>query len=199
MPSLRLNNTISILIAIATWVIIAHGVELNLSNWDIGESQYWLPRECDRQMILFDEENGIINILGGLPNVNQLISYQLNPFKIIDYGLMALDVDMDNIGMTYTQLDNTLYFTAYDDFFSMDVSSLGQGNAIPAPTQVAFDACLTSMSLEHDYVFIIGGYKWPNTYDYTSIYDITNQTWITFASNKDQSTINHIIPIQNPQ
>ena len=105
---------------------------------------------------------------------------------MIDNGEMVLDDDI-NIGThSYVQHGNILYFenhvstASQHRLYSMDLSSTSTTIKRITNQEIPYSACFVSASLEHDYLFIIGGTLSSNDYTRSgmNVYDITDGTWI---------------------
>ena len=158
---------------------------LNLSNWKLAESQYQLPKSDRGQIVAFDERNNSIVIVGGNQGYDSFVTYNLNSLQMIyhDEGLISMGFDMSIYCsvQSYVQHGNMLYYTSdhvnSDHFlYSMEVSSKSMN--LVSSQELHTYPCFASISLKHDYLFIIGGKDDNNNVmDDMSIYDITNQSW----------------------
>ena len=119
---------------------------------------------------------------------------ELEPLNIVDLGTPVLNLGVQAGVQDYVQHGQMLYFESGSGcnggwsgtLYSMDLSSMISIPTIHVESDQFIDkgACFTSMTLEHDYLFLIGGY--PRThgrsYKTMSIYNITNQTWMSVNS-----------------
>ena len=112
----------------------------------------------------------------------------MNPLEMIDEGETVLDKDID-ADTSFVQHDNVLYFESPDDdpryiVYSMDLSTESTPiiNTV-SPRKLPWRSCYTSISMKHDYLFIIGGYNYfTASHEGVNIYDITDQSWFKYQS-----------------
>ena len=160
---------------------LTDGANLNLSDWNI--SQYQLPRVDYMQVIGYNEINNSIIIIGGWNYDHQLVKYSLDPFRMRNEGPFVLDKGIYVVSQSYVQHGNMLYFDSGDlsfryTLYSMDLSSTVQSSTIALSyTTIPVWACMTSMTLKYDYLFVIGGFDGTNYRNDMNIFNITSKSW----------------------
>ena len=167
--------------------------------WHTSSEEYNMPREDFAQCIGYDQVNNSIYLLGGSRSDHDLIRYNLDSdnavTSVFDYGLWYFPYDLDFSCDTqeYVQHNNTLFimpsFTdstrsivTFDllnaslnrDY--IDTDSWGSDNGVRL-------ACLTAVTMDHDYLFIIGGIKGEGSdvdeVRNTQIFDITTHSFVS--------------------
>ena len=130
----------------------------------------------------YDQENNIIYLLGGRywPNTRYLVEYHLNSSdnSIISMtygaGNFGNDLWFLNAGM-YVQNNNILYMINKDNTMHQFHLQTKEFNYSFTTMPISTKPCVTTISLEHDYLILISG----QNQDATQIYDITTSSWIS--------------------
>ena len=143
----------------------------------------------------YEEQNNSIYIVGGGSNPQSLVRYDLNPstnqiLSVYDYGATYFNVSMNEFNQWYTQLSNVLYMLPGNDdagiihrlFLSAPSTPTIDYNYTNIPGYL-HQGCITSVSLEHDYLISIGGdISGEEPSSRTRIFDITDHQWITVTN-----------------
>ena len=148
-----------------------------------------LPRQSALMASAYDENKGIIWLLGGQNDEGQqLISYNVQESTFTDYGETNLTSYVKGDGQYYTQIGNTLWIIHYSgQFFSrfdLDTIFFEDYSSVPIPISVGDNACLASFILDnHDFLVVVGGYDAQNSnidaIDDVQILNLTSSVWIS--------------------
>ena len=165
---------------------------LDLSNWSTSQPPNVLPRQDYQQIVGYNETNDSIIIIGGRLSRNDVSTIQINPVEIMDFG-PVFSVSFYSESQSYVQHGYTLYFPrpgSTNHIMGMNfLDPLTNSVTLQAPDGIPFWACFTSISMEHDYLFVIGGQILSEMRDDMTIYDITNQSWFIYRGGPQLHTV----------
>eukprot|EP01084_Bolivina_argentea_P154269 268944_1 len=158
--------------------------------WYTGSAEFNLPADNDRQAIGYDEIQNNIYLVGGYSYQGGLVQYELNSsnenaiYAILDYGSNYLSGGLFFNAQSYVQHNNILYMVPSWDanVHQMDLATQIVTYTITSLPKPISESCMTAMTIDHDYLVIIGGldfssspYILKNT---TQVFDITDNVWI---------------------